>query len=75
MFTRLKATYDSLEEYVNSIPNAVGSLTKYLIPVNEARVALADLDLMGINPATIFPGVDGCAQTANLRMSLRMLKP
>lgn len=70
-FTRLKAPYDSLEEYVNTIDGAMGALTKYLIPVGEARTALADLDLMGINPSNIFPGLEGCASAANLRMSIR----
>lgn len=70
-FTRLKATYDSLEQYVNSIEGATGALTKYLIPVAEARTALADLDLMGINHSNIFPGLEGCARVANLRMSIR----
>jgi len=72
-FTRLKATFDSLEEYVNSIEGVEGArgvLQKYLIPVGEAKKALADLDLMGINHSNIFPGVEGCARAANLRMSI-----
>jgi hypothetical protein len=69
-FTRLKATYDSLEEYVDSIPEAKNSLIKYLLPVSDARTALADLDLMGINHSSIFPDLTGCAWATNLRMSI-----
>lgn len=66
-FTLLRAPYDTLEEYVAQFPEAGNALVKTLIPASEARVALADLDAMGLNYSRIFPGLEGCARAAALR--------
>lgn len=67
-FTLLKAPFDSLEEYVQKFEEDDGALTQFLIPSSHALVALADLDVMGINYPRLFSGLDGCAKAASLRM-------
>jgi hypothetical protein len=67
-FTLLSAPFDTLEEYVKHFDSAAGkALRQYQIPATEARRALGDLDLMGVNYSHIYPGLDGCARTAQLR--------
>ncbi|HEX8142627.1 MAG TPA: FRG domain-containing protein [Pyrinomonadaceae bacterium] len=67
-FTLLKAPFDSLEEYVQKFEEDDGALTQFLLPSSDALVALADLDVMGINYPRLFSGLDGCAKAASLRM-------
>ncbi|WP_082641329.1 FRG domain-containing protein [Bradyrhizobium yuanmingense] len=66
-FTLLSAPYDTLEEYVRHFDDAGKALRQYQVPCAEARRALADLDLMGVNYSRIYPGLEGCARTAQLR--------
>ena len=66
-FTLLSAPYDTLEEYVKHFDDAGKALRQFHIPSSEARRALADLDLMGVNYSRIYPGLEGCARTAQLR--------
>ena len=66
-FTLLSAPYDTLEEYVKHFDDAGKALRQFQIPGGEARRALSDLDLMGINYSRIYPGLEGCARTAQLR--------
>jgi hypothetical protein len=67
-FTLLRATYDTLEEYVLKFEEEQEALYKYRIPSSEALVALADLDVMGINYPKLFSGLEGCAKAATLRV-------
>ena len=67
-FTLLRTAVDSLEEYVQAFPEDDGALTQFLIPSSDALIALADLDVMGINYTRLFTGLEGCALTATLRM-------
>jgi hypothetical protein len=67
-FTLLNAPYDTLEEYVKHFDDAGKALRQFQIPAEEARRALPDIDLMGINYSRIYPGLDGCARTARLRV-------
>jgi len=67
-FTLLRAPFDTLEEYVSNFEEAEEALFQFLIPSSEARVVLADLDIMGINYSKIFGGLEGCARAARLRM-------
>lgn len=69
-FTLLQAPFDTLEEYVRHYPGEEGALTRYDIPAEQAHLALADLDAMGINYSTVYPGLDGAASAAKLRMLL-----
>ena len=69
-FTYLRAAYDTLEEHVALFAGEEKALIRYDLPSTEARVALADLDAMGINYSTVYPGLDGAASAAKLRMTL-----
>jgi hypothetical protein len=71
-FTYLKTPSDSLEEYVTQFPDETTALRKYLIPVREAGVAMADLDSMGLNHARIYPGLSGNAKAVEVRVVLDM---
>lgn len=73
-FTHLRAPYDSLEEYVGNFREKNGFLKKYLIPVREFRKAITDLDAMGITSSRIYPGLEGNARAAEVRMTLRQMK-
>jgi hypothetical protein len=72
-FTLLRAPFDTLEEYVKNFDHAEEALKQFRIPITEAKFALADLEMMGISYSRIFPGLDGCARTAQLRMSWERL--
>ncbi len=41
-------------------------IIKFILPMSLRIKALTDLDLMDINRATLFPGIDGFAQSLNL---------
>ncbi len=71
-FTYLKAPYDSLEEYVSQFEGDEVALRKYLVPVKDAAVAMADLDAMGLNHSRIYPGLTGNAKAAEVRVLLGM---
>ena len=46
------------------------ALTAFAIPSHEARDAMADLELMGINHSSLFPGRDGWSQAAKMKTIL-----
>ena len=71
-FTLLRAPFDTLEEYVEHFNDERAPLWQYRIPSRDVRVALADLDVMGINYSRIFPGLEGCARAARLRALLEV---
>lgn len=66
-FTLLTAPYSTLEQHVSFCPDAEQALRQFRLPVTEARLALSDLEMMGMSYSKIFPGLDGCARTAVLR--------
>lgn len=68
-FTINKTSFRTLEEYVASARNEP-SLRQASIPASEAYKGLADLAVMGISHARLFPGLDGAVRTARLRVSL-----
>jgi hypothetical protein len=70
-FTYLRAPYDNLEEFVNRFDVAEVSLKKYSIPVRDFRVAMSELDAMGLTHARIYPGLEGNARAAEVRVTLR----
>jgi FRG domain len=72
-FTFLTAPYSTLEQHVSFCPDAQQALRKFTIPVTEARMALSDLEMMGMSYSKIFPGLDGCARTAVLRTAREQL--
>ena len=62
LFTRVP----TMREPVEGILSA--SLTKISIPAVITGLALAELDEMGINAATLFSDLDGAARTARYRL-------
>jgi hypothetical protein len=71
-FTLLRAPYDTLEEYVTNFNNEHSPLLQFRIPSRDVRIALADLDVMGINYSRIFLGLEGRARAAQLRALLEV---
>lgn len=69
-FTLLQSPFDSVDEHITACDGGGTTLQKITLPAGEARTALADLDFMGINYSTIYPGLEGCARAATLRMLL-----
>jgi hypothetical protein len=69
-FTLLQSPFDSVEDHIAKCDCSETVLRKMILPAREARTALADLDFMGINYSTIYPGLEGCARAACLRMLL-----
>jgi hypothetical protein len=68
-FTLCRAAVTCLEEYVERL-TAGTALTRCLIPTDEAAVALADLDAMGITDHELFPDLTGLADLATMRAAL-----
>lgn len=69
-FTLQKTPFGTLEEYVNSFKGHESALIPFLIPSTEVKKALADLDLMGINHKSMYPGLESCARVASMRILL-----
>jgi hypothetical protein len=69
-FTLLQSPFDSVDEHVCQCDKTGLALRKITLPAVEAQKALGDLDFMGINYSTIYPGLDGCARAARLRVLL-----
>ncbi len=65
MFTNLA----HVEHWVRLLEKVLGQsfLTVVDIAANDRRLALQDLDYMGINAATLFPGLDGVCQKLRFR--------
>lgn len=74
-FTYLKAPYDSLEEYIDNFKDSSESIHawKYIIPTSETHIAVSDLDAMGINYAKLYPGIEGNAKAAEVRVLMNAL--
>ena len=70
IFTLNKTPYVDIQSFVqacNDRCNTDGALTQILIPYNERNIVLNDLEMMSINHMNLFPGFEGCAQTALLK--------
>lgn len=63
-FTLSRTPFTDLESYVSHFENSANALRVFVIDKNQAVAALADLDLMGINHAALFPGISGTAKAA-----------
>jgi len=63
-FTLSRTPFRSLQEYVANCEDSDGALKLFRIPVSEAQIAIADLDLMRINNATMFSDIGGKARSA-----------
>jgi hypothetical protein len=73
-FTLCRAAVGCLEDFVARFSSSL-ALTRCLIPSTEARVALADLDAMGITSRELFPDLDGLAGFALTRACLDLSLP
>ena len=69
-FTFLKNPANSLEEYVSQFDQGEVILTKYTVPASDFRLAMAELDAMGLSHARIYPGLEGFARAAEVRVTL-----
>lgn len=74
-FTISKTPFMTLEEFVESFEETGNEvpLIKVTLPVSEAQMALGNLDLMGINHASLFGGRDGMAKAALIKTLLGRL--
>jgi hypothetical protein len=70
-FTLNNTPHDSIEEYVEHCPDDDAEpLRKFTLPIAETFSAIADLEIMGINYTRMFPGIEGAARSAIIRLSL-----
>lgn len=68
------STIDDIESYVDYIGKNMNKhyLSAYDIPVSETKNVLKDLELMGITPASLFPGLDGvCAHLKHKHFEIK----
>ena len=70
-FTYLRTPDDTLEEYVSHFEAGEVWLKKYSIPVRDFRQAMSELDAMGLTHSRIYPGLEGNARAAEVRVTLR----
>jgi hypothetical protein len=70
-FTYLRTADDNLEEYVGHFEADEVNLKQYGIPVRDFRRAMSELDAMGLTHARIYPGLEGNARAAEVRVTLR----
>lgn len=66
-FTLSRTPKNNLVDYVEEFDDAGDALRVILVPSSEARIAIPDLDLMGINHAALFADLEGRARSAVTR--------
>lgn len=71
-FTLSRTPFRNLTDYVAQFPDASDALTQVSIPSSEARLAIPDLDLMGINHAHLFSDLEGRARSAVTRTLMEL---
>lgn len=74
-FTYIQGEATSLDELMPAHATDPTLLSRVLMPAAEAACALADLDMMGVNHSTLFPGWIGYAKTAEVRTMLEESAP
>jgi hypothetical protein len=62
---------DMKRKHESSTPSP---LIKFVIPAQAAHAAISDLDLMGVTHTRLFPGLEGAARTAKLRVQLELVR-
>jgi hypothetical protein len=71
-FTLLESSATSLEDHIASLAGEEPwPLYRFSIPATEARNALNELDIMGINASRIYPDLQGCSLNAKLGLLMR----
>jgi hypothetical protein len=76
-FTRSMTPFATLEEYVEASPYPGVALTQFSLPAGDAARGLAELQMMGITSARLFPDLDGAAQAAvtSVRLAVAVSSP
>lgn len=76
LFTLLKSPDNSLDQFVNRLGSKFQQpiLRKILVPTCDIKLALADLDSMGINFSTIYPDINGVAMYAKMKVYFDSIK-
>jgi len=69
-FTRALGTFTSVDEYVAGSDYDGRALTQFSIPAGDAGRALAQLEMMSITAARLFPDIDGVARAALMKARL-----
>jgi hypothetical protein len=69
-FTRSMNPLPTLEDYVETSAYGGTGLTQFSFPARDAARGLAELDMMGITSARLFPDLDGAAQSATTSVRL-----
>jgi hypothetical protein len=70
-FTWSRSPFDCLEDFAVGCANVDDvALTRVLLPAEDVRTALADLDLMGISARQLFPDLTGAAAACRTRLLL-----
>jgi hypothetical protein len=67
-FTLSKTPFRTLEDFVRESDVDGVALTQFYFPAAEAERGLAELSMMGIHHARLFPDVDGLAAAARTRI-------
>lgn len=70
IFSLNKSPFETIEDYVESCSRehlVDGALYKIVLPVDEKKIVLRDLEMMGINASILYRGMEGCAKSAVLR--------
>jgi len=63
LFTLNSTSEYSIDRYVERAGGGSRSaITKFVLPVREAKGAIEDMFLMGISPRTVYPGYSGVAE-------------
>jgi FRG domain len=70
-FTRSWAPFATLEEFVRHVAPRGTALTQLSLPARDAARGLAELEMMGLNAAQMFPDLGGAAQAATMRVRVR----
>jgi hypothetical protein len=69
-FTRSWSPFATLEEFVRQVDPRETALTQLSLPVRDAARGLAELEMMGVDAARMFPDLGGAAQAATMRVRL-----
>lgn len=70
IFTLNKSPSKTIDDYIENCAKEYsvdGALYKIILPIQEQKIVLSDLEMMGINFFYLFRGMEGCAKAAVLR--------
>src|SRR5262245_22752774 len=71
-FTLLESAATCLEDHLQPLAaEEPWPLYKFVIPANEARLVLSELDIMGITACRVYPDLQGCSLSAKLAVLMK----